>query len=92
MHIKAVLFKSQDDSTSEVLFFGRNLPANKSAIPLKCVFPISMRGRCAGRQLCLGSSSDTSTGSLKDEEDSTSLATLTTLYDFSNSARIFSYP
>ena len=31
-------------------------------------------------------------GPLKNEEESTSLASLTALYDFSNSARIFSYP
>ena len=50
-----------------------------------------MRGRCAGRRRSSDSYSETNTGSLKDEEESTSLATPSALYDFSNSARTFSY-
>ena len=87
-----VLLKIQDDSASKVLCFDGNLPANKSATLLWCVFLISIRGRCAGRRRCSGNYSDTNTGSLKDEEDSTSLATFTAFYYFSNSARLFSYP
>ena len=92
MYIKTVLFKIQDDSASEALRFDRNLPANKSVTRLWCVFPISMRGRCEWQQRCSSSLCDTNTGSLKDDEDSTSLETLTVLDDFSKSARIFSYP
>ena len=46
--------KRQDDSASAVLRFDRILPANKSNTPLCCVFPISIRRRCAGRRRCSG--------------------------------------
>ena len=69
-----------------MLHFDRDLPANRSATPLCCVFPMSIRGRWSGNF------SDTNAGSLKSEEDSTSLATIRALYDFRNSARTFSFP
>ena len=56
MYKKQFHSKIQDDSASLVLRFDRNLPANKSSTALWCVFPILIRGRCAGRRGCLGNS------------------------------------
>ena len=58
-------------SASEGLRFDRNLPANNSAIPLQCVFPISIHGRLKSDSRAL--SQKVSSNSKHDEIDSGSV-------------------